>query len=47
MSEAQILCIEDDPNIAELLVEVLSDEGFRVFDSDEWPRGSGEIERSA
>ncbi len=39
MSEAQILCIEDDPNIAELLVEVLSDEGFRVLIAASGPEG--------
>lgn len=39
MSEAQILCIEDDPNIAELLVEVLSDEGFRVLIATSGPEG--------
>jgi DNA-binding NarL/FixJ family response regulator len=39
VSEAQILCIEDDPNIAELLVEVLSDEGFRVLIAASGPEG--------
>jgi DNA-binding NarL/FixJ family response regulator len=39
VSEAQILCIEDDPNIAELLVEVLSDEGFRVLIATSGPEG--------
>jgi DNA-binding NarL/FixJ family response regulator len=39
VSEAQILCIEDNPNIAELLVEVLSDEGFRVLIATSGPEG--------
>jgi DNA-binding NarL/FixJ family response regulator len=39
MCEAQILCIEDDPSIAELLVEVLSEEGFRVVLAMSGPDG--------
>ncbi len=30
MPRPQILCIEDDPDTAELIVEVLEEEGFRV-----------------
>jgi DNA-binding NarL/FixJ family response regulator len=30
MPRPQILCIEDDPDTAELIVEVLDEEGFRV-----------------
>ena len=30
MSRPRILCVEDDPEIADLLAEVLAEEGFAV-----------------
>ncbi len=34
MAEPRILCIEDDPGTAELIVEVLEEEGFKVNVAD-------------
>lgn len=34
MSQSHILCIEDDPGTAELIVEILEDEGFRISVAD-------------
>ena len=39
MTRARVLCVEDDPAIADLLVEVLSDEGFAVTVAATGPDG--------
>ena len=39
MRHARILCIEDDPSIADLLVEVLSEEGYEIVLAASGPEG--------
>lgn len=43
MPQSKILCIEDDPNTAELIVEVLEEEGFSVSVADSGEQGLAAI----